>query len=232
AAFALSMLGAAMIGGGAWWTMRPPPPPPPRPVAPVPLPLPESLTTRPVVVRLSGIPESFPARVTIDGRAVDAEEGEARFDAVTTKDTEALWVAGNDCEGCPGDDCSVWCGAGRLPVRAGEGKAELTVIGGSGRGTVVVKVPAVANSKKKKRWPVSAKLDSYAMTPESPSSASLSTVLPGRHHVVVDIGSCPDDARGCWPDGKCPDKCRSVVREVVVPWGGGRRVETISVQLD
>ncbi|MCB9685380.1 MAG: protein kinase [Alphaproteobacteria bacterium] len=232
AALGLSVLGAAMIGAGAWWTMLPPPPPPTRPVAPVPLPLPESVTTRPVVVRFTGIPESFPTRVTIGGRTVEAVDGVARFDAVTTKDTEAVWVSGHDCEECPGDACPSWCGSGRMPVQAGEGKAELTAIGGSGRGTVVVKVPAIAASKKKKRWPLAARLDSYAMTPEGASSASLSTVLPGRHHVFVDIGSCSEEHRGCWPDGKCPDKCRSVVREVVVPWEGGRRVESISVVLD
>jgi hypothetical protein len=192
-----------------------PPPPEPLPVTP---------TARRVQLEFVGVPAGWPIRVVLGPETVVTDGAIATFAEAATTAQTASWVAGAGCDGCPDGSCPAWCGVGRVPVEAGTGAASLVVPASAGAGDVVVEIPALvregAKARRKRKWDLSGRLGGRTVTSDG-ANLRFPGVPAGRHELVVDVGECPPAAAGCWPGGACPDRCRSDVVEVVVPFGGG-----------
>ncbi len=218
------------IAGTAWWVLGD------SLVEPVvaPLPVPLAAEFRSVEVQFLGAPAGLALAATLGGESRSAVDGVVRFTEVPLTAQEVVWVAGADCGGCPGTDCSPACGTGTVPVQAGAGAASLVVPVRPGTGTLTVDIPAATRdsgkAKRRKKVAVTARLDGVVGAVDG-STARFGSLAPGRHQLVVDVGDCPSSAAGCWPSGVCPDKCRSEAREVVIPFDGGELRERMELPL-
>jgi hypothetical protein len=186
-------------------------------------------STRSVAFMFSGIPSGTPVKVRLGTDLGFVERGAVRFAKASTDDLLLQWVAGERCDACPGDACPEWCGTGEVSVPAGLGALELNAAVRPGSGTVTVELPALKRDRvrKKVKWEVL--LDGRPGQAAGETGTQFAGVSPGRHRVVANLGECPPEAAGCHPRGTCPEKCRSQVGEVVVPWVGGERTLTLDV---
>lgn len=171
---------------------------------------------RAVTAVLTGLPDGTPVHLTVDGRAPERAIG---FESTFTLEPgarTARWIVGDGCAGtCPGSACPAWCGHGELPldVPPGDGphRVELAVPAPPAR-TVRVPLPAGV--------PASVALGDRSAT-IADGAATVSDVAPGAYPLAIQLGTCPADAGGCWPDRGCPDGCVSYAGQAIVPWGEG-----------
>lgn len=191
-------LGFASVGGLLWYT--------------------SSADQRDVEIVVSGITADTPHHLRLDARGPDRSTGLAhQFDAMNLGDFEVHWAIGGGC------DVDV-CREGGCPVTCGHGVSPVSVEPGSGRGTIVVDVPApVARSVRislpplPDDVPVDVLVAGEATTVVA-GGRKTEPVAPGTHDVQLMLGSCPPDAKPC--DDDCPTGCLVVGSEVVVPWSG------------
>lgn len=204
------------------------------PAAPSVVPLPAPLQVQPV--RVHGIPPGMPLELRIGSLRVPVQGGKAQLIGAPADEADVTWVAGADCAACPGVGCPTWCGVG--VVQRPAAGAELVIGVQVPRATVTVHLPELVEAtsgkllqKKRPIWNFGVRVgDRVAERPNHYTGVARG-VPPGRHRVVATIGGCPEEAFGCWPDGRCPSRCRSGEVQVVVPWGATRREVTIGVPL-
>jgi len=202
--------------------------PPPQSVLPEPLLLPaESIAPRSLAVRPEGLPEGmhFAARLS-DGRPTPIDRsGVVRLDDVGLDPTELTWVAGMGCEACWDweVECPSWCARGLATL--GPEEDELVVELGVQPRSVVVELPSLSVElernvfrlrKPRPRYAIRGWLDEIEGEAPTHYSVRFDDVLPGRHELRIDVGECPEEVAGCWPD--CPMDCASQVDSLVVPW--------------
>jgi hypothetical protein len=223
------LLGLGLAAVFAVLLTRTEPVEPPVP-APVPVAAPRATEVRVHIAGLAGLP----AQVRFAEELAPVVDGVASLQ-LPPGQHEGTWIVGAGCgEGCPGDECPEWCGAGTLAVEVPEGveepvSHELTVAPGTGR--VTVSLPRLMDEvdrdgpfkKKRPVWYVEVRVDGRRGTMENHYTAVFRDVPPGHHEVVASVGGCPEAAWGCWPDGECPPKCRSGRASVDIPWGGASR---------
>lgn len=205
------------------------------PVVVAPLPPPPRPAGRTVEVAVDGA-GALPVRVRGGGVEAEAADGRAVLRGVPASATEVAWVAGVACEGCPGVACGPWCAAGSVPLEDGASAVAVDVPK-PGKGTIKVTLPRLSaeveggpfRRKKKPVWHVEGRLGETRAFLPNHYTLRFEDVPPGRHRVVAEIGGCPREAEGCWPDRECPAACRSAVVEVVVPWDGGDVVEKLAM---
>jgi hypothetical protein len=128
---------------------------------------------------------------------------------------------------CPGEKCPFCCTGARVTRTIEPGAGEQNLI-----------IPVEAGAEQEPR-PV------LITTPDLPAGARTTTrlygdaqdpdarrdaatggwrfpaVVPGSYELWVEVGSCPRAAVGCYPEGRCPKGCTSLVDVLLVPCGDG-----------
>ncbi len=171
---------------------------------------------RPVTAVVTGLPPGTPVQLRIGGRAPESTNGlESTFD-LAPGPTQVAWVVGAGCgDVCPGDACPTWCGHGELPIEVPPGADPFRLdvaLPAPPRRSVRLAVPSGP--------PASVTLGERAAAIEG-GEAVLADVAPGVYALAVQLGTCPADAGGCWPDRGCPVGCVSYAGQAIVPWGEG-----------
>jgi tRNA A-37 threonylcarbamoyl transferase component Bud32 len=171
----------------------------------------------PVVALVTGVPPGTPVAIRIDGKLPQSVNGFESTFSLHPGQAAIRWTVGPGCEtGCPGPKCAPWCGTGS---RTQAVDADTQVI------EIAVDPPA----------PRDLVVGLPALPPGTPSSflvgdrvgvvdgdqVRITGLLPGSYSFEAQIGTCPADARGCFPDRSCPDGCVSYVGNAIVPWGAG-----------
>ena len=198
----------ALAGGFAWYASSP--------------------TTRGVEVVLTGITGEMPHQVSLDGRVPDSRTGlQHRFDDAPFGDHEIAWVVGAGCEldRCLEADC---------PPTCGHGVTSITLSGGDGRFVEVIDVASKPRAVRLPLPPLPDDVEAAVTVAGQPTTAVANGVKtaplrPGKHAVVVSLGTCPDGQGVC--DDDCPDACLVASTEVLVPWSGAPEAPTWTVDL-
>jgi hypothetical protein len=193
--------------------------------------------TRDVDVHVEGLPTVVPAEITIDGKGPSGSEGQIiHFTEIPIGPADLRWAVGEGCplERCPGEACSVGCGSGieALDIVAGEGAQGVDLQVNVPLWKVVINVPSVQDLKFrfKKRWNLRMSLDgTYGGIVDG--KGIFNDVMPGVHEVIAFIGTCNAAAAGCWPDGACPQGCRSESIDIEVEWIDGDAILSIAVPI-
>lgn len=189
--------GALLLLGGAaaaWWFTQEPPPPP--------------VTTRAVEVVVAGIGAEVPVSVEVDGQVGTADGLVWSFGEVDFGSHSVVATVGEDCT-----PEATWCGVT---------ETDFEVVEGEGVATAMVTVsapvarPLMVSTPDVKK--ASARVGELVVE-VGKEPVEVTWLLPGKHVVVVEVGTCEPGAAGCLPD--CPSGCSSWSQEVVVDWEGG-----------
>jgi len=162
--------------------------------------------------------------VRVAGMAgVIQDDGEMVLEDVPGGEQQVRFAIGEACEPClDGAECSTTCGVGDLSIDVASGGGVQLDLPPIPRVPVSVVAPQLAKGRggvfKKKDWPLRVTLGARTLQVKGPGEAS-GSAAPGVHTLVVDVGTCAAEERGCLPDG-CPPKCSSLRRSVTVPWSG------------
>jgi len=174
-------------------------------------------TSRDLDVVVAALTTGTPVEVALEGERPQRTDGFVnRFGAVPFTEAEVSWAIGAGCSvaACPGEQCPTWCGSGRATRTIPEGTDPYTwslEIEPAQIATVRVVLPRIDGEP-------SGRFELGGVSGEAGPGELRFEVLPGQHELAVDLGDCPEDAMGCWPDGECPEGCTSVRRPFVVPW--------------
>ncbi len=137
-------------------------------------------------------------------------------------------IAGPGCGPpyCPGEKCPFCCTGARVTR---------TIEAGHGEQNLVVPVDISASSEPRPVLITTPQLEAGTATtvrlyteegddPEAVRDGSgwrFPAVVPGKYELWVDVGRCPRAAVGCYPDGRCPEGCTSLLDVLLVPCGTG-----------
>jgi len=180
---------------------------------------------RDVEVVVSGMAPDTPARVMVAGREAErVGDGEFRVYEVPPGAATVTVVAGKHCDpgAAPTEGCPPCCECVETVV-----EDEATV--------VLVAVPPLPEavpvevrvSGVEEPWEVHATLGDFPGEPADRTTWRFPAVDPGDHALLVEAGTCPEDAHGCWPD--CPDGCASTLHPLSVACDAGS--VTVPVEL-
>ena len=174
---------------------------------------------REVVARVAGLPADMPFTVKLNGvEPHTRNQSECRFSAPPGPGL-LTWTVGEGCAaGCPGQGCPAWCSVGEQAIELPIGSEPFEV-------AVAVRPPTprrvdVALPPLDAATPVAVVLGKRAALREG-TEMRIADVPPGEHAIEASIGTCPPDARGCFPDRSCPRACLSYVGTLIVPLGDG-----------
>ncbi len=193
----LALAAVALLGG--WWLASA-----------------DGTAARPVTAVVTGVPAGTPVQLRIGGRAPESSNGLESTFTLAPGSARVAWVIGAGCaDGCPGPACPAWCGHGELPIDVPPGADPYRL-----------ELSLPAPPLRSFHLPIPAGVPASVILGDRPATidggeASLANVAPGAWPLAVQLGTCPADAGGCWPDRGCPAGCVSYAGRALIPWGEG-----------
>jgi hypothetical protein len=165
---------------------------------------------RDVEVVVSGLGPDTPARVMVAGRDAERRDGgQFWFPEVPPGAAAVTVVAGTHCDPgvAPMEGCPPCCACVEMAVEDKATVAQVAMPPLPEAVSVEVRVEGVEEP-----WEVRATLGDFPGEPVDRTTWRFPAVDPGDHVLLAEAGTCPEDARGCWPD--CPDGCASAQEPV------------------
>jgi len=184
---------------------------------------------RPLAVTVTGLDANSPVSIMLGNQIPNKTDGFLHtFDAAPLGDNDLTWVQGEQCSlsDCPGKRCPSWCFSNSMAI---------TVEPGTGAYPLKIDLtPAPKRQVRITTQTVSSKWERTFTLGEATGAAEEGAVVfedisPGAYPLEALVGRCGPEARGCWPDGTCPNGCAAYSGELVIPWGSDPFVYALEI---